>query len=126
VAVREGEEILQAMEVARGDTITVPAGASLEIVTEASEGDLQTYLIPKDNESFEERDEKFFGTWFRTWGNLLSPVSDDPTSMNTWTMMRGEQDETDLPDGGVATMYYVLRDDRAGVDWWWFHVQVTP
>jgi hypothetical protein len=126
VAVREGEEILDAVEVARGDTITVPAGATLEIVTEASRDDLQTYLIPKDNESFEERDEQYFGTWFRTWGDLLSPVSDDPTSMNTWTMARGEQDETDLPEGGVATMYYVLRDDRAGVDWWWFHVAVTP
>lgn len=126
VAVRKGDEVLDAMSVARGDTITVPAGTALEIVTEASEGDLQTYLIPKDNTSFEEREEKYFGAWFRTWGELLSPVSDDPRSMNRWTMTRGEQDETDTPPGDVATLYYVLRDDRAGVDWWWFHVQVTP
>lgn len=126
VAVRDGDEVLEAMEVARGDTIVVPAGTTLEIVTEASTEDLQTYLIPKDNTSFDDRTEKYFGSWFRTWGDLLSPVSDDPTSINTWTMTPGEQDETELPEGDIATMYYVLRDDRAGVDWWWFHVQVVP
>lgn len=126
VAVRDGDEVLQAMAVARGDTITVPLGASLEIVTEASRDDLQTYLIPRDNTAFEEREEAYFGAWFRTWGDLLSPVSDDPTSMNTWTMRPGEQDDTEIPEGGVATLYYVLRDDRAGVDWFWLHVMVTP
>lgn len=128
VAITEDEEVLQTLEVARGDTLVVAPGQALQIVTTTEEVDLQTYYIAQDNEQFEQTEEFLDGRWFRTWGDLLSPSSDDPMSMNTWTMVPGEQDERDaeLPPDGRATLYYVLRDSRQGVDWWWFSVDVRP
>lgn len=111
--------------VERGDTIQSRVGDRIELETLAPETDLQSYLIPVDMSSYEEQVESYDAKWFRTWGDLLSPVSDDPLSINTWTMTKGAQDEEDLPPGGIATMYYTLRDGRNGVDWWWFNVEVT-
>ncbi|MCA9710250.1 MAG: hypothetical protein KDK70_30705 [Myxococcales bacterium] len=116
----------EAIEVARGDTITAARGQTLVIETTAPAEDLQTYLIPANDDRFEEREEYYVGDWYRSWGTLLSNDSDDPVSYNTWRMVPGEQDDplTETPPEGQATLYYVLRDDRQGVDWWWFHVQV--
>lgn len=126
VQVFDGEDFnVGSFEIARGDVIEVVAGHRIEIETETPEDDLQTYLIPLDGDDFEERDELLSGSWFRTWGELLSDESDDRMSRNTWTMIQGEQDEEELPPDGRATLYYVLRDDRQGVDWWWFHVDVV-
>lgn len=115
-------------EVAAGDTLTVKAGQTLVIETTAPEEDLQTFLIPAEDGMFEERQESYVGDWYRSWGTLLSNDSDDPVSYNTWQMIPGEQDdiESDLPPDGRATLFYVLRDDRQGVSWFWFHVQVGP
>jgi hypothetical protein len=116
------------LDVARGDTLEVTAGQTIVVQTTASEDDLQTFLIPGEDGTFEERQEYYVGDWYRTWGTLLGNDSDDPTSYNTWRMVPGEQDdiESELPPDGRATLYYVLRDDRQGVDWFWFHVMVTP
>lgn len=116
----------EGIEVAAGDTLTVQAGQTLVIETTAPEDDLQTYLISASDGLFEEREEYYVGDWYRTWGTLLSNDSDDPVSYNTWQMVPGEQDdvESELPPDGRATLYYVLRDDRQGVSWFWFHVQV--
>jgi hypothetical protein len=111
-------------QVERGEVLELPAGARLELETEAPASDLQTYLVPRDGETFVEREEVYRGRWYRTWGDLLSPSSNDPVSFNTWTLQPGSQDEP-MPPDGRATLYYVLRDDRQGVDWWWFHVDVT-
>ncbi len=115
------------VEVARGDTITAAAGQTIVIETTTPEQDLQTYFIPSNEGQFESREEFLSGDWYRTWGSLLGNDSDDPTSYNTWTMVPGAQDdiENELPPDGRATMLYVLRDDRQGVDWWWFHVEVS-
>lgn len=116
-----------AIDVARGDTLEVKAGQTLVIETTAPDDDLQTFLISAGDGTFEEREESYVGDWYRTWGTLLGNDSDDPRSFNTWTMVPGQQDdlESPLPPEGRATLYYVLRDDRQGVDWLWFHVQVT-
>lgn len=129
-----GEEIAEILEsnetiaIERGDTITVAAGQTLVLETIAPEDDLQEFVIPTDDSQFEPDQEQYEGAWYRTWGTLLSSSSDDPRSLNTWAMVPGEQDDVleDLPPEGRATMYYVLRDGRQGVDWWWFHVQVEP
>jgi hypothetical protein len=117
-----------AIDVARGDTLEVVAGQTLVIETTASEEGLQTYFISAGNGDYEAKQEYYVGDWYRTWGTLLGNDSDDPRSLNTWTMVPGEQDDvqSDVPPEGRATLYYVLRDDRQGVDWFWFHVQVTP
>ncbi|MEM9454350.1 MAG: hypothetical protein AAGF11_09235 [Myxococcota bacterium] len=115
-----------AIDVARGDTVAAAPGQTLVIETTAPEDDLQTYFIPADDGESEEREEFYEGDWYRTWGTLLGNDSDDPRSFNTWTMEPGEQDDplAQTPPEDRATLYYVLRDDRQGVDWWWFHVTV--
>ncbi len=117
-----------ALDVAAGDTVQVSTGQTLVIETTALEDDLQTYLVPRDADAFEERQENYVGGWYRTWGTLLGNGTDDPRSLNTWVMEPGEQDdvESDRPPEDRATLYYVLHDDRQGVDWWWFHVEVMP
>ena len=123
--VDENEDEVSVATVQRGQVIDAVAGHRLDLETVAPEEDLQTYLIPRDMTDFDERTETYSGRWFVSWGTLLSPVSDDPLSQNEWSMIRGAQDEEDLPAGGRATLFYVLRDDRQGVDWTWFHVDVT-
>ncbi|MCH9688657.1 MAG: hypothetical protein K0V04_44915 [Deltaproteobacteria bacterium] len=116
----------EGVEVARGDTLMVTAGQSLVIETTAPAEDLQVYTIPIDDGQFEDRDEFYAGNWYRTWGTLLGNDSDDAVSYNVWSMLPGEQDDVtdELPPDGMATLFYVLRDNRQGVDWWWVNVQV--
>ncbi|MGH1348302.1 MAG: hypothetical protein ACRBN8_42495 [Nannocystales bacterium] len=112
-------------QVERGDVITVAAGHELDIETQAPEDDLQVYVIPTED-GYVEEDEAYTGLWYTTWGTLLSSSSDDPLSLNSWSLERGAQDdEGTLPPGERATLFYVLRDGRNGVDWWWFHVDVV-
>ena len=113
-------------QVERGGAITVAAGHQLNIETQAPQDDLQTFPIPTED-GFVDEQESYTGLWYTTWGSLLSPSSDDPLSLNSWTLERGSQDdEGDIPPGERATLFYVLRDGRNGVDWWWFHADVTP
>ncbi len=121
----DGNEVA-VFQVERGEVITVAAGHQLDMETQAPRGDLQTYPIPTED-GFVDDQEAYTGLWYTTWGTLLSPESDDPLSLNSWTLERGAQDEEgDLPPGERATLFYVLRDGRNGVDWWWFHADVTP
>lgn len=109
----------------RGEVIEVTAGHQLDMETQAPEGDLQTFPIQTED-GFTDEEEAYIGAWFTTWGTLLSSESDDPLSLNSWTLTRGEQDEEgDVPPGNRATLFYVLRDGRNGVDWWWFHADVV-
>ncbi len=110
---------------ARGEVIEVQAGHQLDIETMAPEADLQTFPIPTED-GFVDEQESYDGLWYTTWGTLLSNSSDDPLSLNSWSLERGEQDdEGDVPPGGRATLFYVLRDGRQGVTWWWFHADVA-
>jgi len=112
--------------VTRGEVIVVEPGQVLEIETIVPETDQQQYWIPRDMTAYDPVDEAFSGRWFRTWGTLLGSTSNDPRSINTWTMIPGPQDPIgtgdDTPDR--ATLYYVLRDGRQGIDWWWIHVDL--
>lgn len=111
----------------RGAVIQAAPGDTLKILTNAPETDLQEYLVPINGgaDGSEPRTETYDGSWFRTWGTLLANSSDDPMSMDDWTMKRGSQDETETAPDGRATLYYVLRDGRQGVDWWWISVEVA-
>lgn len=111
-----------------GAVIQAAPGDTLKIVTNASETDLQEYLVPINGGAggSETKTEAYDGSWFRTWGSLLANGSDDPMSMDDWTMRRGEQDETEQAPDNRATLYYVLRDGRLGVDWWWISVELPP
>ncbi len=121
----DGNEVA-AFQVERGSVITVATGHQLDMETQAPQEDLQTYPIPTED-GFVNGEETYEGLWYTTWGTLLSGSSDDPLSLNSWTLKPGEQDEEgDLPPGERATLFYVLRDGRNGVDWWWFHADVTP
>jgi hypothetical protein len=111
----------------RGAVIQAAQGDTLKIVTNAPEGDLQEYLVPVNGGAggTETRTEIYDGSWYRSWGSLLANGSDDPMSMDDWTLERGAQDETETAPGGQAFLYYVLRDGRLGVDWWWISVEVA-
>jgi hypothetical protein len=108
----------------RGAVVAARPGDTLQIFTTADAADLQEYLVPINGGAggSEARTEAYDGSWFRTWGALLANGSDDPMSRNEWTMERGPQDETDDPPDGRASLFYVLRDGRQGIDWWWISV----
>jgi hypothetical protein len=123
--VEGGEQIGNAVVIESGALISAPREATMQIEVDSPEEDLQTYLIPVNNgESFEERSEQYQGDWYRTWGTLLSGTSDRPSSYNRWTLTQGAQDEGETPAGDRARMYYVVRDRRQGVNWFWFEVEV--
>jgi hypothetical protein len=108
-----------------GDVLELPWGARVELEIQGREDDLQQYAVAGDDDSFSTRDETYAGRWFVTWGTLLAPTSDDPLAINTWTLMPGPRDSTDVPPYALATLYYVLRDDRQGVTWTYFQIRVT-
>ena len=114
----------------RGATVQVKAEETLQIDTETPEADLQSYTVAINDGGgdvgMETQKERLDGSWFRTFGTLLSGGSDDPKSYNQWTLEQGEDDEEELPPDGRATLYYVLRDSRLGIDWWWLNVEVVP
>ncbi|MCA9663404.1 MAG: hypothetical protein KC486_34050 [Myxococcales bacterium] len=115
-------------DLARGDTITAAADDIIQLTTVAPEGDLQFFPVAVNNgEDYEERQEDYSGRWFVSWGSLLSGISDDPVSYNEWELRpREDQEEPERPEGDVATLFYVLRDGRQGVDWWWLNLALTP
>jgi hypothetical protein len=122
----EGMQVGDAFVVPSGGVFSAPLGSTLQVEVDSPEEDLQTFLIPVNNgESYEERSEAYQGDWYRTWGDFLSGTSDDPMSYNQWMLVQGEQDETEMPLNNRARLYYVVRDGRQGVNWFWIEVEVT-
>ncbi len=115
-------------EVENGGAISAQEGDIVKITAEAPERYLQEYLVPINGgrDGYETRVEDYSGSWFITWGGLLSGGSNDPVSKNEWTLSRSDDDDVNLPSNNRATLYYVIRDNRQGVDWWSLHVDVTP
>lgn len=126
--VHHDETMEEPVLVDRGGEVSVVLGDTLNITTIAPAEELQNYPVAVNNgESYEDRRETYNGRWFTSWGTLLAGSSDDPESYNEWGMApREQQEEPERPEGDVATLFYVLRDDRAGVDWWWMKVKVDP
>jgi hypothetical protein len=110
----------------RGAVVEVELGDTLKISTNTPEVDLQDFQVPVNGGAggTQTEAENLDGAWFRTWGTLLANGSDDVMSINEWTVSPGNQDELDTPPDGRATLYYVLRDSRLGVDWWWISIEV--
>ena len=120
-----GEQVGDAFIIGAGELVTAPRDAIMQIEIDSPEEDLQVYQVPVNNgESYEDRSESYQGDWYRTWGTMLSGTSDDPSSFNRWTLTQGDQDETETPVGERARLYYVVRDQRQGVNWFWFELQV--
>jgi len=111
-----------------GAVVQLELGDTLKISTSTPEADLQDFQIPVNGGAggSQTQTEGLDGAWFRTWGTLLANGSDDVMSINEWTLLPGNQDEQDTPPDGRATLYYVLRDSRLGVAWWWISVEVPP
>lgn len=112
----------------RGAVVQLELGDTLKISTNTPEADLQDFQVPVNGGAggTQTQAEGLDGAWFRTWGTLLANGSDDIMSINEWTLSPGSQDEQDTPPDDRATLYYVLRDSRLGVDWWWISVEVPP
>lgn len=124
----DGEPIDEGTPIVAGDLVEVPLASVLRVDVVSPEDDLQTFPVAVNNgESFEDRDESYAGSWFRTWGTLLAGSSDDPASYNEWAFAPGEQDPEDVlaPPDERARLYYVVRDGRQGVNWFWFEVATT-
>ena len=122
----EGKQVGDAQVIAAGDLVQAPLGATVQIEVDSPEEDLQTYRIPVNNgESYDERQETYAGDWFLTWGRLLAGTNDDPMSYNQWFLEQGDQDEDERPTDDRARMYYVVRDGRQGVNWFWFELEVV-
>lgn len=112
----------------RGAVIAADLGDTLKISTNIPEGDLQDFEVPINGGAggSETQTETLDGSWFRSWGDLLANGSDDIMSIDDWTLVPGNQDEQQTPPDGRATLFYVVRDSRLGVDWWWISVEVPP
>ena len=118
-----------------GPTLNVPYGADVgpipvetfyRLRALARPDDLQSYPIVVNETDSEDKVEYYQAQWFSSWGELSSNNSDDPESFTVWGLLEETPDQPDVPDDGEATLYYVLRDNRGGVDWWWFRFGVTP
>ncbi len=122
-----GDEIGE-RSVAEGERITAPLGAELEVTITFPAEQLQTYLVPIDTDEgvreYDVREEKATGSWFRTWGQLAGEGTQNAVAVNRWRL-EGDSDQGEEPEDARARLFYVVRDDRIGVDWFWFEVEVT-
>lgn len=108
----------------QGDVVELDLEQTLRIDVTQPEADLQSFEVSVNNgESTETETEKYSAQWYRSWGRLLSSTSNDPESYNEWTFVEDVQDETSEPEDDRAFMYYVVRDGRQGVAWWWFEAR---
>lgn len=124
----QGEPASESIPVGLGELVQVPLGVAIRVDVVSPAEDLQVFPVAINNgESFEDRDEAYEGRWYRTWGTLLANGSDDPESYNEWTFLPGAQDPRDepAPPDDRARLYYVVRDGRQGVDWFWFEVETV-
>lgn len=90
----------------------------------------ETFLDEKGNtdEPAEEREENLYVTWFVSVGEThygrtsLVPSQDDtlPLDENTWELPSPLDEEATEAD-----LYFVLRDERGGVDWIERHVRLS-
>jgi hypothetical protein len=109
-----------------GARIQAKYGEILLVEVSSPETDLQAYSVPvNDGEAWREESERYFGDWYRTWGEQLASTSDDPDSFNQWTLAAGPQDVSDTAPDDTAHMFYVVRDGRAGVAWRSFTVELS-
>jgi hypothetical protein len=121
----DDQPIGESREVFRGEVVDVELGTRLRIDTTSPAGDLQTYTVPiNDGAGVIERHETYAGTWYRTWGKQLATGSLEPESWNEWTLEPSD-DDPDRPDDDLAHLFYVVRDGRHGVAWWWFAVRIA-
>jgi hypothetical protein len=107
-----------------GDVVTAPADASVFVTGLGLHDDLQTYLTyvqSDDGDRWEPKTELADGSWFRTWGTLVGGSTQDAEGMIEWRLT-GEEDEEERPPSDRARLFHVLRDDRTGVDWFWFEI----
>lgn len=112
-------------DVAPGDTFPAAVGDTLRIETSVPDEDLQVYVQPINQEETEEATETLDGDFYRTWGRLLAGSVDDPEGYNEWTLVPEDFDDPERPDNDRATMFVTMRDSRVGVEWTWFHVDVS-
>ena len=100
-----------------GGAVQASYGDALRFAGLASAFSLQTFDVESANGEVREESEAYQGAWYRTWGRLQSPSSNDAVSFNEYEVVEGSQDELELPEGDVVQFIYVLRDGRSGVDW---------
>jgi hypothetical protein len=108
----------------RGDTVPARLGDTLRVEVAVPPADLQGFLVPVEGGEPDEQTETIEGDFFRTFGGLLAGSFDDPEGFTEWSLAPEDLDGPERPEGDRATMFLTLRDDRTGVDWWWFHVGV--
>jgi hypothetical protein len=122
----DGVQVADGALVEHGGRVQAKYGEILLVEVSSPEADLQTYSVPvNDGEAWRTEDERYFGDWYRTWGEQLASTSDDPDSFNQWTLSAGPQDASDRAPGDEAHLFYVVRDGRAGVAWRWFTVELS-
>lgn len=129
----EGSVVPESLSTERDRREAIPLGGSyradlgeiLRFDTSSPAEDLQTFFIRSSDGSTREEMEFLEGRWFRDWGRLLSDGSNDLVSFNELEMRKSGNDDDETPSEDQVFVYYVLRDGRAGVTWWWFSVE-TP
>lgn len=108
-----------------GGSYAAELGQFIRFDTSSPEDDLQTFFIQSSDGSTREQMEFLEGRWFRDWGRLLADGSNDLSSYNELELRKSSMDDDRAPPGGETHVYYILRDGRAGVTWWWFTID-TP
>ncbi|MBV1861783.1 MAG: hypothetical protein KUG77_25410 [Nannocystaceae bacterium] len=111
------------VDIPLGGEFIVRAGQTIRIEVASPEDELQDFSVAvNDGTQAEAAREAYAGQWFITWGSLLSADSQDPASFNEWTL-QAVDDDAQEPAGGVAYLYYVVRDGRNGASHWWFSLR---
>lgn len=105
-----GIRLTDASDSTSGDTVEVPAGATVELTLDVEEAaTIVTYEFVNSSGEVEERVEEPYVTWFATGGEVLEPFNLWPFFMSEWTA----PSET----GVEGTWYAVVRDRRGGMAW---------
>lgn len=111
-----------------GDTIDAPLDSTVRLEISLPTSELQAYPVPvNDGEDIVLRTEEYISQWFYSWGQFESASDRKELAVERWQLSPdSEQEQEEKRSGEKAFAYFVVRDDRGGIDWRNFDVRLLP
>lgn len=111
-----------------GEIIQAPLGSSVRIDISLPIAELQTFpVLVNDGEDIVIRTEEYESAWYYTWGSLDAANDKPEVAVERWILEPNkEQEQPEKSPGDQVFAYFAVRDDRGGIDWSSFSVQLLP
>lgn len=111
-----------------GDLIEAPLDSTVRLEISLPTSELQAYPVPvNDGEAIVLRTEEYISQWFYSWGQFESASDRKEIAVERWQLSPdSEQEQEEKRPGEGVFAYFVVRDDRGGIDWRSIDLRLLP